>query len=129
MNTQRFTQKSMTALGDAQSIATRNSNQQLEQVHLFLALLSDPEGLATGIFGKMGTDVAALKRVLEAAVERLPKVRGSATEAGKIYVSQSLNEALALAEEKADAMQDDYVSVEHLLLALTEKADATSPRF
>ena len=125
MNTQRFTQKSMTALGDAQSIATRNSNQQLEQVHLFLALLSDPEGLATGIFGKMGTDVAALKRVLEAAVERLPKVRGSATEAGKIYVSQSLNEALALAEEKADAMQDDYVSVEHLLLALTEKADAT----
>ena len=125
MNTQRFTQKSMTALGDAQSIATRNSNQQLEQVHLFLALLSDPEGLATGIFAKMGTDVAALKRVLEAAVERLPKVRGSATEAGKIYVSQSLNEALALAEEKADAMQDDYVSVEHLLLALTEKADAT----
>ena len=125
MNTQRFTQKSMTALGDAQSIATRNSNQQLEQVHLFLALLSDPEGLATGIFGKTGTDVAALKRVLEAAVERLPKVRGSATEAGKIYVSQSLNEALALAEEKADAMQDDYVSVEHLLLALTEKADAT----
>ena len=125
MNTQRFTQKSMTALGDAQSIATRNSNQQLEQVHLFLALLSDPEGLATGIFGKMGTDVAALKRVLETAVERLPKVRGSATEAGKIYVSQSLNEALALAEEKADAMQDDYVSVEHLLLALTEKADAT----
>ena len=125
MNTQRFTQKSMTALGDAQSIATRNSNQQLEQVHLFLALLSDPEGLATGIFGNMGTDVAALKRVLEAAVERLPKVRGSATEAGKIYVSQSLNEALALAEEKADAMQDDYVSVEHLLLALTEKADAT----
>ena len=125
MNTQRFTQKSMTALGDAQSIATRNSNQQLEQVHLFLALLSDPEGLATGIFGKMGTDVAALKRVLEAAVERFPKVRGSATEAGKIYVSQSLNEALALAEEKADAMQDDYVSVEHLLLALTEKADAT----
>ena len=125
MNTQRFTQKSMTALGDAQSIATRNSNQQLEQIHLFLALLSDPEGLATGIFGKMGTDVAALKRALEAAVERLPKVRGSATEAGKIYVSQSLNEALALAEEKADAMQDDYVSVEHLLLALTEKADAT----
>ena len=125
MNTQRFTQKSMTALGDAQSIATRNSNQQLEQVHLFLALLSDPEGLATGIFGKMGTDVAALKRMLEAAVERLPKVRGSATEAGKIYVSQSMNEALALAEEKADAMQDDYVSVEHLLLALTEKADAT----
>ena len=125
MNTQRFTQKSMTALGDAQSIATRNSNQQLEQIHLFLALLSDPDGLATGIFGKMGTDVAAVKRALEAAVERLPKVRGSATEAGKIYVSQSLNEALALAEEKADAMQDDYVSVEHLLLALTEKADAT----
>ena len=125
MNTQRFTQKSMTALGDAQSIATRNSNQQLEQVHLFLALLSDPEGLATGIFGKMGTDVAAVRRALESAVERLPKVRGSATEAGKIYVSQSLNEALALAEEKADAMQDDYVSVEHLLLALSEKADAT----
>ena len=125
MNTQRFTQKSMAALEDAQSIATRNANQQLEQIHVLLALLSDADGLANGIFTKMGTDTAALKRALESAVERLPKVRGSATEAGKVYVSQSLSEALALAEEKADAMRDDYVSVEHLLLALTEKADAT----
>ncbi len=125
MNTQRFTQKSMAALEDAQSIASRNANQQLEQIHVLLALLSDADGLANGIFAKMGTDTAALKRALEAAVERLPKVRGSATEAGKIYVSQSLNEALAYAEEKADTMRDDYVSVEHLLLSLTEKADAT----
>ena len=125
MNTQRFTQKSMAALEDAQSIASRNANQQLEQIHVLLALLSDADGLANGIFAKMGTDTAALKRALEAAVERLPKVRGSATEAGKIYVSQSLNEALAYAEEKADTMRDDYVSVEHLLLSLTEKADTT----
>ena len=124
MNSQRFTQKSMTALGDAQSIAARHANQQLEQIHLMLALLSDPEGLATGILGKMGTDVANVKRALETAVERLPKVRGAATDAGKVYVSQALSEALALAEEKADAMQDDYVSVEHLLLAMAEKADA-----
>ena len=125
MNTQRFTQKSMAALEDAQSIASRNANQQLEQIHLLLALLSDADGLANGIFAKMGTDTAALKRALETAVERLPKVRGSATEAGKVYVSQSLGEALAYAEEKADTMRDDYVSVEHLLLSLTEKADAT----
>ena len=125
MNTQRFTQKSMAALEDAQSIASRNANQQLEQIHLLLALLSDADGLANGIFAKTGTDTAALKRALETAVERLPKVRGSATEAGKVYVSQSLGEALAYAEEKADTMRDDYVSVEHLLLSLTEKADAT----
>ncbi len=125
MNTQRFTQKSMAALEDAQSIASRNANQQLEQIHVLLALLSDADGLANGIFAKMGTDTAALKRALETAVERLPKVRGSATEAGKVYVSQSLGEALAYAEEKADTMRDDYVSVEHLLLSLTEKADAT----
>ena len=86
MNTQRFTQKSMAALEDAQSIASRNANQQLEQIHLLLALLSDADGLANGIFAKMGTDTAALKRALETAVERLPMVRGSATEAGKVYV-------------------------------------------
>ena len=124
MNTQKWTQKSLAALGDAQTVAARYGNQQLEQVHLFFALLSDPEGLATGILTRMGVSPDAVKQELEGAIERLPKVRGTATEAGKVYVSAALNDALAAAEEKAAAMQDDYVSVEHLLLALCEGADS-----
>ena len=124
MNTQKWTQKSLAALGDAQTVAARYGNQQLEQVHLFFALLSDPEGLAIGILTRMGVSPDAVKQELEGAIERLPKVRGTATEAGKVYVSAALNDALAAAEEKAAAMQDDYVSVEHLLLALCEGADS-----
>ncbi len=125
MNTQRLTQKSMEALQEARTIATRASNQQLEQVHLLRAMLQDGEGLTTAIVRRMGIDAAALGSALDVAIGRLPRVRLSATEADKIYVSGSLNTALAEAEAKADEMRDDYVSVEHLLLALIEYADET----
>ena len=125
MNTQRFTQKVSAALGDAQSIAAREGNQQLEEVHLLAALLSDPDGLAVGIFSRMNVNTAAVKRDLDAAIARLPKVGGRATEVGKVYVSAALEAALTAAEEKADEMKDEYLSVEHLLIGLVEKADRT----
>ena len=125
MNTQRFTQKVSAALGDAQSIATREGNQQLEEVHLLAALLSDPDGLAVGIFSRMNVNTAAVKRDLDAAIARLPKVGGRATEVGKVYVSAALEAALTAAEQKADEMKDEYLSVEHLLIGLVEKADRT----
>ncbi len=123
MNTQRMTQKSMEALQTARTIATRASNQQLEQVHLLRALLQEDEGLTTAIVRKMGADVEALRSLSDVAIGRLPRVRLSAAEADKVYVSGALNTALAEAEAKADEMRDDYVSVEHLLLALVEFAD------
>ncbi|MDD6981312.1 MAG: AAA family ATPase, partial [Clostridia bacterium] len=125
MNTQRFTQKVSAALGDAQSIAAREGNQQLEEVHLLAALLSDPDGLAVGIFSRMNVNTAAVKRDLDAAIARLPKVGGRATEVGKVYVSAALEAALTAAEQKADEMKDEYLSVEHLLIGLVEKADRT----
>ena len=125
MNTQRFTQKVSAALGDAQSIATREGNQQLEEVHLLAALLSDPDGLAVGIFSRMNVNTTAVKRDLDAAIARLPKVGGRATEVGKVYVSAALEAALTAAEQKADEMKDEYLSVEHLLIGLVEKADRT----
>ena len=125
MNTQRFTQKVSAALGDAQTIAAREGNQQLEEVHLLAALLSDPNGLAVGIFSRMNVNTAAVKRDLDAAIARLPKVGGRATEVGKVYVSAALEAALTAAEEKANEMKDEYLSVEHLLIGLVEKADRT----
>ena len=125
MNTQRFTQKVSAALGDAQTIAAREGNQQLEEVHLLAALLSDPDGLAVGIFSRMNVNTAAVKRDLDAAIARLPKVGGRATEVGKVYVSAALEAALTAAEEKANEMKDEYLSVEHLLIGLVEKADRT----
>ncbi len=125
MNTQRLTQKSMEALQNARTIATRASNQQLEEVHLLRAMTDDTEGLTVGILRRMGADEKALSAALDVAIGRLPRVRLSATEADKIYVSAALNTVLAEAEARADEMRDDYVSVEHLFLALVEGADDT----
>jgi len=130
MNTQKFTQKSLEALQDAQSIAQRASNQQMEQVHLLCAMTEQTDGLTTGILNRMGIPLDEWTRALRAAVEKLPKVRLSATEADKIYVSAALNNALADAEKKAADMRDEYVSLEHILLALIDNADdATAALF
>ncbi len=123
MNTQRFTQKSMEALQMAETIATRASNQQLEQVHLMRAMTEEDEGLACAILRRMEVDVGTLRAALDVVIGRLPRVRLSATERNKVYVSGALNTALAEAEAKADEMRDEYVSVEHLFLALTAHAD------
>ncbi|MGN1207107.1 MAG: ATP-dependent chaperone ClpB, partial [Eubacteriales bacterium] len=84
-----------------------------------------PDGLAVGIFSRMNVNTAAVKRDLDAAIARLPKVGGRATEVGKVYVSAALEAALTAAEQKADEMKDEYLSVEHLLIGLVEKADRT----
>ncbi len=123
MNMQHFTQKSLEALQAAQTLATRSSNQQLEQAHLLRAMLEDADGLTSGILTRMGVQTQAVKSALDAAIEKLPKVRVGATEADKIYVSGALNTALADAEKLAADMKDEYVSLEHILLALIDDAD------
>ena len=100
MNAQKYTQKSLEAVQNAQSIATEYGNQQIEQPHLLLALLLD-----------------------EGGVEKLPRVSGSGREQGKIYVAQDVDKCLNTAESVAASMKDEYVSVEHLLLALIDTAN------
>ncbi len=121
MNLQKYTQKSMEAVQAAQSLTIRHSNQQMEQVHLLAALL-EQEGLVSELFRKMGVDPAAVLRDCETAIDKLPRVSGGGMQADKIYVSREVEEALNDAEAQADKMKDEYVSVEHILLGLLQKA-------
>lgn len=124
MNTQKLTQKSLEALQSAQSLALEYQNLQLEQEHLLYALLTQEGGLVPQLLKKMNIDGGAMASAAEEAVTKLPKVSGPGREPGKIYISQSVDAMLNVAERQATAMKDEYVSVEHLMLALMDKADA-----
>ena len=124
MNAQKFTQKSLEAVQSAQSLTLSAGNQQMEQIHLFAALLKQEDGLTAQLLRKMGTDVEALERAADTELAKLPAVTGSGREADKYYVSQAVDRALSTAETIAADMRDEYVSVEHLLLALIETADS-----
>ena len=121
MNLNQFTQKSVEAIQAAQQLAGECQNQQIRQEHLLLCLLEQKEGLIPQLMQKIGIDPAALRQKLTAAVERLPQVSGSG--AGQMYLSRELEQALNEAEKIAGEMHDEYVSVEHLMLGLFEKAD------
>ena len=123
MNLNQFTQKSVEAIQAAQQLAGERQNQQIRQEHLLLCLLEQKEGLIPQLMQKIGIDPAALRQKLTAAVERLPQVSGSG--AGQMYLSRELEQALNEAEKIAGEMHDEYISVEHLMLGLFEKADDT----
>ena len=123
MNAQIYTQKSLEAIQAAQSLATEYGNQQIEQCHLLDALLNAEGGLVPQLLNSMGLTVPSFQAAVRAEVEKLPKVSGPGREAGKIYVSQGVDRALNTAEDTARQMKDEYVSVEHLLLALIRTAD------
>ena len=117
MNTEKYTQKSVEALTNAQSIARENSNQQLEQLHIFYALLSQNGGLIPSLIQNIGADVSSLLGDLQTQIGALPKVSG-----GDMYYSQSAFSALEEAERAAANMKDEYISVEHLMLGIIRKA-------
>ncbi|MBU5434124.1 ATP-dependent chaperone ClpB [Pseudoflavonifractor sp. MSJ-37] len=120
MNAQKYTQKSLEAIQSAQSIATEYGNQQIEQPHILLALLLAENGLIPQLLGNMGLTVPSFTAAVKAEVEKLPRVSGAGREQGKVYVAQDVDQALNAAESIAASMKDEYVSVEHLLLALVE---------
>ena len=123
MNLQKFTQKSIEAIQQAQNLTVSNGNQQMEQEHLLLALLKQEDGLIPGLFRQMNVSCALLRSRLEEAVGKFPKVSGGGTEADKIYVSRTLEQALTEAESQAEQMKDEYVSVEHLVLGIILRAN------
>ena len=124
MNLNKLTQKSLEAVQSAQTLAVENGNQQVQQCHLFLALLQQEDGLIGQLMDRMGVPADSLASALSGAVGALPKISGSNREADKIYVSQGLDQALTEAEAQASRMKDDYVSVEHLVLGMLEKPEA-----
>ena len=121
MNFNHYTQKSIEAVQSAQAIARDNSHQCMEQIHLLCALLRQENGLAPQLLKKMDVTVESLDAAANAALNRLPRVTGS-READKFYVSADLDAAFSAAEQQANLMHDDYVSVEHLLLGLMDAA-------
>ena len=119
MDMRKFTEKSVTALQDAQSVAKEYGNQEIGQVHLFYALITADEGLIPQLLKKMELDLDALSSAVQSEIARCVIVSG-----GEQYISSALAEALDAAEKQATKMGDSYVSVEHLFFGLTEKPDA-----
>ena len=125
MDLARFTEKAQQALQAAQSAALRYGHQQVDVEHLFAALLLQDDGLAPAIFNKADVPPVPVLRALEKELERLPKVAGSSGTLDQVYVTGRLNRLLVQAEDEARRLKDDFVSVEHLLLAMTGDGGAT----
>jgi ATP-dependent Clp protease ATP-binding subunit ClpB len=121
MDFNKMTQKTQEALHQAQSTALRYGHQEVDGEHLLLALLEQADGLVPRLFNKMDVPVENLKTEVEAELQKRPSISGPGTEAGKIYVTQRLNRVLIKAEEEAKRLKDEYVSVEHLALALMDE--------
>ncbi len=124
MNMNQFTQKSLAAIQSAQDLAREHGNQQIEQAHLLLALVSDAEGFIPQLLTAMGMTVPSFEAAAQAEVEKLPKVSGGGREADKVYVSQDVDRALKAAERTAQSMKDEYISVEHVFLGLLDCPDS-----
>ena len=122
MNFGNYTQKSLEAIRNAQQIAVENSNQQLEQTHILLALLRQENGLIPQLLRKMDITVESLEAAAGALLQKFPRVTGS-READRFYVSADADRALQAAEAQMTAMKDSFVSVEHLFLGLLDAAD------
>ena len=125
MNTNQFTQKTAEAIQSAQRLAAEHQNQQIEQAHLLLALLQQEDGLIPQWLKKMDISTESFEAAAEAAVNKLPAVTGSGRDADQFYISRGMDRLLAEAEKTAKAMRDDYISVEHLFLAMLDTADDT----
>ena len=125
MNMNQFTQKSLEAVQAAQTLATEHGNQQIEQVHLLCALVEQEGGFIPQLLTHMGMTVESFDAALRHEVEKLPKVSGSGRRADQVYISSGVDQAMNQAVTVAGSMKDEFVSVEHLLLALMDKADGT----
>ncbi|MGH9938685.1 MAG: Clp protease N-terminal domain-containing protein, partial [Blastocatellia bacterium] len=119
MDINRFTESAQQGLSAAQSKAARYGNQQVDVEHLLASLLEQERGLAGSIFNKTEIDTDAVRQRVEQELQRLPKVAGPTGAPDQIYVTGRLNRLLAQAEDEAKKLRDDYISVEHLLLAMT----------
>lgn len=121
MNTQKFTQKSLEAIGKAQQIAIEHQNVQIEPEHLLYAFLEQEEGLIPRLFQKMDVNVENVLGTTERFIRKIPGVSGPGREADKVYVSATVDKILIEAEKQAKTFKDEYVSAEHIILAFFEK--------
>ncbi|HEY2129445.1 MAG TPA: ATP-dependent chaperone ClpB [Streptosporangiaceae bacterium] len=125
MDPNHLTQKSQEALHDAQTKALRFGHTEVDGEHLLLALLDQAEGIAPRLLGQAGADPDRLRQALEAELSRRPRISGPGASPGQIMVTQRLSRLLDSAEQEANRLKDEYVSVEHLLLVLLAEGPAT----
>ncbi len=125
MNIQKLTEKMQTALMEAQSIASNRGQQQIDGEHLLAALLDQSDGLASLLFEQSGIAVKAFRQALDEEIDKLPRVSGSSSATGQVYMSPRLNKLFTTAENIAKKFKDDYVSVEHILMAFIDEGNAS----
>ncbi len=123
MDMNRMTQKVREALAAAQTLAARLNHQELDGEHLLAELLAQQDGLAPRLLERMNVSAESVANPVQAALAKRPKVTGQA--AGGMYASQRLNRLFAAAEDEAKALKDEYISVEHILLAFIEEGEST----
>ncbi len=122
MNTNKYTQKTLEAVQTAQTVAQQNGNSELTTLHILDGLLADSEGFVVSVLQNSGANVSGLLAEVENQIARLPKMSG----AQQVYLSAEANAVLNQAETTADEMKDEYVSVEHVMLAIFEKGKSVS---
>ncbi len=122
MDLNKFTEKCQEAIKDAQAIALKNNNQEVDVEHLLLSLIQQSGGLFPRLLTKMDISPDALVIPVREVIERKPKVQSSSGEIGKVYITQNLQRILVKSEDEAAKMKDDYVSVEHLVLSILEES-------
>ncbi|WP_286954371.1 Clp protease N-terminal domain-containing protein, partial [Aminobacterium sp. UBA5277] len=126
MDISKFTRKSQEALSSAQDMAVSWGHQEVDGEHLLLALLGQPEGLIPRLLQKMGIPVESVTRDIKKELEKRPKISGPGIEPGKIYISRRLSQLLVQAQERAERLKDEYVSVEHIFSCFLEEGNATA---
>ncbi|MDR2528792.1 MAG: ATP-dependent chaperone ClpB [Synergistaceae bacterium] len=126
MDFNKLTRKSQEALAEGQSLAALRGNQEMDVEHLLAALLRDAEGLVPRMLRRMDADPEVLLQLVTDEIAHKPRVTGGGTEPGKVYVTQRLSGLLAKAEEKAKSLRDEYVSVEHLFMAMLDEGTGTN---
>ena len=121
MRLDKFTLRGQEAIQAGIELAERNQNQQVEPEHLLCAMLEQAEGIVRPLLGKLGANVQVVLNDCQAAIARFPKVQG-----GQQYFSPRLTQVFTAAQKQAEKMQDEYISTEHLLLAITEEKEGES---
>ncbi len=125
MDFNKFTVKSQEAIQAAQTKAIRFGHQEVDGEHLLLALMEQHDGLIPRMLQRMEIPADAVRERLEQELSKIPRISGPGTEPGKVYITKRLNELLVKAQEEADNLKDEYVSVEHILLAFTDEGKRT----
>ncbi|HKV56540.1 MAG TPA: ATP-dependent chaperone ClpB [Candidatus Binataceae bacterium] len=126
MNVNRFTEKLREALDRAQSTAVSTHHQAVDIEHLAAALLDDEQGLAASVLKIAGADLKAIREKLAGELRKIPSVTGAGADAGQTYITPRLNRVLTRAEQEAGKLKDEYVSVEHVLIAMLDEPGATA---